>query len=89
MEGKKMTNDTKERIQYGSAIVVLGSGVALAMLSFFLNEYNIETGILMYIAQAFVYAGSIFGVTMYFRTKLGEFESKYNPKENRHDEQSE
>ena len=72
-----MSNNTKEWFQYVSAGVVLFSGVILALLSFFLNEHDIETGILMYIAQAFVYAGSIFGVTMYFRTKIGEFESKY------------
>lgn len=73
-----MNNNTKEWIQYSTAILAFTSGVLLALLSFFLNEHNIENGTLMYIAQAFVYAGSIFGVTMYFRTKLGEFESKVN-----------
>lgn len=75
-----MTSIEKEKIQYLTAIIAFLSGVILAVLSFFLNEHNIESGILMYIAQAFVYAGSIFGVTMYFRTKLGEFESRVKNK---------
>lgn len=71
-----MKSNTKEWIQYGSAILMIVSGVILAFLSFFLNEYDIEDGVLWYIAQALVYAGGIFGVSIYFKTKLGEFESK-------------
>ena len=70
-----MTTNTKEIIQYGSAIAMIASGIVLAFLSFFLNEYDIATGVLWYIAQALIYAGGIFGVSIYFKTKLGEFES--------------
>ena len=48
------------------------SGVTLAFLSFFMNGYDIADGVLWYIAQALTYAGAIFGVSVYFRTKLGE-----------------
>jgi prepilin signal peptidase PulO-like enzyme (type II secretory pathway) len=71
-----MKSSTKEWIQYGSAMLMVISGVILAFLSFFLNAYDIEDGVLWYIAQALVYAGGIFGVSIYFKTKLGEFESK-------------
>ena len=71
-----MTTHSKEAIQYGSAIAMVGSGIILAFLSFFLNGYNIADGVLWYIAQALTYAGAIFGVSVYFKTKLGEFESK-------------
>lgn len=65
----------KDQIQYITAIVLILSGVVIAFLSFFLNSFNIATGVLIYIAQAFVSGGSIFGVSIYFRTKLGEFKS--------------
>lgn len=71
-----MTNSNKEWIQYGTAIAMIASGIILAFLSFFLNNYDIADGVLWYIAQALVYAGGIFGVSIYFKTKLGEFESK-------------
>ena len=65
----------KDQIQYITAIVLILSGVVIAFLSFFLNSFNIATGVLICIAQAFVSGGSIFGVSIYFRTKLGEFKS--------------
>ena len=70
-----MQQNTKEWIQYGSAIGMIVSGIILAFLSFFLNGYDIADGVLWYIAQALIYAGGIFGVSIYFKTKLGEFES--------------
>lgn len=52
------------------------SGIVLAFLSFFLNNYNISDGVLWYISQALIYAGGIFGVSIYFKTRLGEFEHR-------------
>lgn len=52
------------------------SGIVLAFLSFFLNSYNISDGVLWYVSQALVYSGAIFGVNVYFKTKLGDFESR-------------
>lgn len=52
------------------------SGIVLAFLSFFLNHYDISDGVLWYISQALIYAGGIFGVSIYFKTRLGEFEHK-------------
>lgn len=71
-----MTTHSKEIIQYGTALAMVGSGIVLAFLSFFLNNYDIADGVLWYIAQALTYAGAIFGVSVYFKTKLGEFESR-------------
>lgn len=66
----------KEQIQYIIAILLIISGILIAFLSFFLNAFNIADGVLIYIAQAFICGGSIFGVSIYFKSKLGEFESK-------------
>jgi len=70
-----MTHSQKDWIQYGSALLLLLSGVLLAVLSFFLNDYDITDGVLWYIAQALVYAGSAFGINVYIRTKLGDIAS--------------
>ena len=71
-----MNANTKEWIQYGSAVAMIISGIVLAFLSFFLNNYDIAEGVLWYISQALIYAGGIFGVSIYFKTRLGEFEHK-------------
>ena len=71
-----MTPNVRESLQYGTAIGMVVSGIVLAFLSFFLNGYNISDGVLWYISQALVYSGAIFGVNIYFKTKLGNFESQ-------------
>ena len=71
-----MQTNTKEWIQYGSAVAMIISGIVLAFLSFFLNHYDISDGVLWYISQALIYAGGIFGVSIYFKTRLGEFEHR-------------
>ena len=68
--------NTKDWIQYGSAIGMIVSGIVLAFLSFFRNDGDISDGVLWYVAQALTYAGGIFGVSIYFKTKLGDFESR-------------
>ena len=67
-----MKRHHKDLVQYSTATMSIISGITLAFLSFFLNQRNIEDSILWYIAQTFVYAGSIFGVSAYVNTKVGE-----------------
>ena len=71
-----MTTHTKEMITYSSALAMLLSGIILAFFSFFLNDHDIANGVLIYIAQALVYSGSIFGVALYIKSKLVEFRSE-------------
>jgi len=71
-----MKANTKDWIQYGTAVTMIASGIALAFLSFFVNGGDITDGVLWYVAQALVYAGSIFGVNIYIRTKYGEAETR-------------
>ena len=66
----------KDWIQYGTAIAMILSGIILTFLAFFRNDGDIPDGVLWYVAQALTYAGGIFGVSIYFKTKLGDFESK-------------
>ena len=67
-----MQRNTKEWIQYGSAIALLLSGVAMAFLSFFLNNFDVSDSVLWYVSQTLVYAGSIFGVGIYIQSKWGD-----------------
>ena len=66
----------KDKIQYISAMALIASGIILAFVCAIFNFWEITTGVLIYIAQAFVAGGSIYGVSIYFKTQLGEFESK-------------
>ena len=77
---KWQTLGIKYKIQYSMAILLVVSGIVIAFLSFFLNAFNIATGVLIYIAQAFITAGGIFGVSIYFKSKIGEFETKADNK---------
>lgn len=61
----------KSKLQYACAVLLIVSSIALA----FIQEYHINeitNGVLMYIAQAFLLAGSIFGLE-YYITKLNKF----------------
>ena len=66
-----MKTNSKEWIQYSTAAGMVVSGLVLAFLSFFLNG-DVVDGVLWYIAQELAFAGGVFGVSIYFRTKLGE-----------------
>ena len=65
-----MTTNSKEWIQYSTASLMIVSGVVLTFISFFVNG-DVTEGVLWYMAQALTYAGGIFGVSIYFKTKLG------------------
>ncbi len=67
-----MKKNTKEWIQYGSAMGLLTSGVLMAFLSFFLHDGEVKDSVLWYVSQTLVYAGSIFGVGIYISNKYGE-----------------
>lgn len=69
-----MKQNTKDWIQYSSAVAMVTSAIVIAFVALILTS-TIASGVLIYIAQALVYAAGIFGVSLYFNTKLGEFET--------------
>jgi len=73
-----MTTNSKEWIQYSTAALMVVSGVVLSFISFF-TKGDVTDGVLWYMAQGLTFAGAIFGVSVYFKTKLGE--SEYRIKE--------
>ena len=66
---------TKDWIQYGTAVSMVLSGIVLSFISYF-QTGDVPEGVLWYMGQALTYAGAIFGVSVYFRTKLGNFETR-------------
>lgn len=52
--------------QYACAVLLIVTSIALACYLAFIN-YDIEQGVLWYIAQAFLLAGSIFGLDYYVK----------------------
>lgn len=72
-----MRANTKDWIQYASAIAMVSSGIALAFLSFFFTpDHNITDGVLWYVAQALTFAGAVFGISVYIKSKVGEVKSE-------------
>jgi len=68
--------NVKDRVSYYVAFALITSGIVLAFLSFFLNAYNIATGVLIYIAQCFVIGGGLIGANVYFKSKWLEFDTR-------------
>ena len=56
--------DIKIKIQYFCAVLLILSSIFIASYETFLS-HDIEDGVLWYIAQAFLLAGSIFGLSFY------------------------
>ena len=67
----KWDKDTKEKIQYASAVLMLVSGTVMGFLALGMNGWHtIPDSVLWFVAQCFVYAGSIFGVAMVINYKF-------------------
>ncbi len=70
-----MTTNSKEWLQYMTAVLMVVSGVVLTFISFFTKD-EVTDGVLWYMAQALTFTGAVFGENIYFRTKIGESESR-------------
>ena len=67
----------RESYQLITATALLGSGVVLSFLSFFLTaNHIIADSVLWYFAQTLLYSGGIFGLRSYTIKKLGELNGK-------------
>ena len=71
-----MTNEAKETTQYITAIFTLFTGIVMCFLSFFLNDHDIETGVLMYFGQSLIFCAAVFGINLMIKTKIMEAETK-------------
>lgn len=62
-------------ISYACAVLLIVSSIALAFIQV-LDIDDVASGTLMYIAQAFLLAGSIFGLDYYIKKLTHVIESK-------------
>lgn len=73
-----MQKNTKEWIQYGSAVVVLIFAIVLVYISYFTSKtQDVTDNVLWYFAQSLMYAGSIFGVAIAIDAKFENLKNKF------------
>ena len=59
---------------------MLLSGIGLSIAGFVADPFGeISDSVLWYVSQSLVYAGSIFGVTLYIHSKFAEITEKLTP----------
>lgn len=64
-------------VQYAMAVLLIVSSVAIAIYQV-VDIDNVASGVLMYIAQAFLLAGSIFGLDYYVKSVIKKMENNGN-----------
>lgn len=64
-----MKQNSKDWIQYGSAIAMLTSAIAIAFWSFWrLSE--IHNTVIAYVGEAIAFAAAVFGLALYARNEI-------------------
>lgn len=67
----KFEREHRIMVQYGTAVGMLFSGVALAVAGFMTPPVGeISDSVLWYAAQTMIYAGSVFGVSIYVNDRI-------------------
>lgn len=73
-----MQKNTKEWIQYGSAVVVLIFAIVLVYISYFTSKtQDVTDNVLWYFAESLMYAGSIFGVAIAIDAEFENIKNKF------------
>lgn len=72
-----MTKETRTALQVYSAIGMLIAGVSLSVAGFIVPPVGeISDSVLWFFAQCLIYAGSIFGVSLYVNSKFNELNER-------------
>lgn len=70
----------RERLSLLSALGLLASGVLMSAAGFVADPFGeISDSVLWYLAQTLLYAGSVFGVSVYIQTKFAELRGQLLP----------
>lgn len=76
-----MTKETRTTYQVFSALAMLLAGVALSIAGFIVPPVGeISDSVLWFFAQCLIYAGSIFGVSIYVQSKFTELKNQLENK---------
>ena len=72
-----MTKEDRTKYQVYSALAMLLAGVALSVAGFMVPPVGeISDSVLWFFAQCLIYAGSIFGVSIYVQSKFTELKEE-------------
>lgn len=72
-----MTKEDRTKYQVYSALAMLMAGVALSVAGFLVPPVGeISDSVLWFFAQCLIYAGSIFGVSIYVQSKFSELKDE-------------
>ena len=72
-----MTKEDRTKYQVYSALAMLLAGVALSVAGFLVPPVGeISDSVLWFFAQCLIYAGSIFGVSIYVQSKFTELKEE-------------
>ena len=78
-----MTKETRMKYQVYSALAMLLAGVALSVAGVLVPPVGeISDSVLWFFAQCLIYAGSIFGVSIYVQSKFTELKEEINNRKN-------
>jgi hypothetical protein len=75
-----MKTNTKENVQYTTAIGFLISAIVMCFIAFFLNEYDINNGPLVYLSEACMFCAAVFGINLIIKNKVLEAETRLSDK---------
>lgn len=79
---KGMKRETKEDIQVWTAVGMLIAGVGLSVAGFLVTPLGIiHDSVLWFFAQCLIYAGSIFGVSIYVTSKVNKAITNFKQRE--------
>ena len=78
-----MRKETKENIQYSTAVGMLVLGASLAVAGFVCSEPmgQIHDSVLWLFAQCLLYAGSVFGISIYINSRFNNLIEQLKEKE--------
>ena len=83
-----MKKEVKETIQYGSAIAMLLLGGVLSVAGFITAPAGeIHESVLWLFAQCLIYAGSVFGISVYMTDRFSRIDKKLNLKDDKNESQ--
>ena len=78
-----MTKEDRTKYQVYSALAMLLAGVSLSVAGFLVPPVGeISDSVLWFFAQCLIYAGSIFGVSIYVQSKFTELNEEMSNRKN-------
>lgn len=72
-----MTHDTKDRLQYASALAMIAVSIGLAIASFVMLHL-VHSTVLTFVGEAVGFASGVFGLSTFARSKSQEIDRRFD-----------